>query len=56
MPKDNESELQKLPEPVRDEMKFSLVENLKDVMQIAIPDLAPKTPTRRKRTRKADEN
>ena len=55
MPKENEPELQKLPEPVRGEMQFSLVENLRDVVEIAIPDLKPKHPRRRKTTKKINE-
>ena len=39
LPRDNESELDKLPEPVRDEMKITLVDRLEDVMRVAIPDL-----------------
>ena len=39
LPKDNESELEKLPENVRGEIEVSLVENLSDVVKIAIPDL-----------------
>ena len=39
IPKDNESELEKLPDAVRDEVTVSLVENLTDVVKIAIPDL-----------------
>ena len=39
LPKDNESELEKLPDTVRKEMKISLVESLSDVVKIAIPDL-----------------
>ncbi|MCY4144001.1 MAG: endopeptidase La [Gammaproteobacteria bacterium] len=39
LPKDNESELEKLPDTVRNEMKISLVESLSDVVKIAIPDL-----------------
>ncbi len=39
LPRDNESELDKLPEPVRDEMKITLVDRLEDVVRVAIPDL-----------------
>ena len=39
LPKDNESELEKLPDAVREEMEISLVERLSDVVKIAIPDL-----------------
>ena len=40
LPKENERELEKLPDPVREEMKISLVESLSDVVRIAIPELA----------------
>lgn len=40
LPKDNESELEKLPNVVRDEMTVSLVSTLSDVVRIAIPDLS----------------
>ena len=40
IPKENETELQKLPEVVRDEIEVTLVENLTDVVKVAIPDLA----------------
>ena len=39
LPKDNEAELSKLPDTVRDDMKFSLVNTLADVVEIAIPEL-----------------
>ncbi len=39
LPKENESELEKLPDTVREEMQISLVECLSDVVKIAIPDL-----------------
>ena len=39
LPKDNESELEKLPDNVRGEIEVSLVENLSDVVKIAIPEL-----------------
>ena len=39
LPKENESELEKLPEIVRNEMKITLVSTLTDVVKIAIPDL-----------------
>ena len=39
LPKANESELSKLPDTVRSEMTFSLVNTLADVVKIAIPDL-----------------
>ena len=40
LPKDNESELEKLPKLVRDEMKVTLVDRLEDVVKVAIPDLS----------------
>lgn len=39
LPKDNESELDKLPSSVREDMQISLVETLTDVVRIAIPNL-----------------
>lgn len=39
LPKDNESELEKLPSSVREDMQISLVETLADVVKIAIPNL-----------------
>ncbi len=41
MPKDNESEFEKLPDSVKDDVTISLVENLTDVVKIAIPSLCP---------------
>lgn len=40
IPKENESELQKLPDVVRDDIEVTLVENLTDVVKVAIPGLA----------------
>ena len=42
LPKDNEAELTKLPDAVRDDMEFSLVDTLSDVVKIAIPELTGK--------------
>lgn len=39
LPRDNESELEKLPDTVREEVTISLVDNLADVVKIAIPDI-----------------
>lgn len=39
LPKDNEAELKKLPDTVRNDMEFTLVNTLADVVQVAIPDL-----------------
>ena len=39
LPRDNEPELSKLPEPVREEMQITLVDRLEDVFEVAIPDL-----------------
>lgn len=39
LPKDNEAELNKLPDAVRDDMEFTLVNTLADVVEIAIPAL-----------------
>ena len=40
LPRDNETELAKLPTPVRDEMTVTLVDRLEDAVKVAIPDLA----------------
>ncbi len=39
LPRENEPELDKLPEPVRHEMEITLVDRLEDVVRVAIPDL-----------------
>ena len=39
LPRENEPELDKLPDPVRDEMEITLVDRLEDVVRVAIPDL-----------------
>ena len=39
LPRENEPELDRLPEPVRDEMEITLVDRLEDVVRVAIPDL-----------------
>ena len=39
LPKDNESDLSKLPETVRGELTFTTAETLQDVLQVAIPNL-----------------
>ncbi len=39
LPRENEPELDKLPEPVRDDMEITLVDRLEDVVRVAIPDL-----------------
>ena len=39
LPRENEPELDKLPELVRDEMEITLVDRLEDVVRVAIPDL-----------------
>ena len=39
LPRDNESELAKLPVPVRDEMEVTLVDRLEDAVKVAIPGL-----------------
>lgn len=41
LPKDNESDLQKLPKTVREEMQFTLAENLADVLDTAFAEEAP---------------
>ena len=39
LPRDNESDLSKLPEAVRDELTFTTAETLEDVLRVAIPGL-----------------
>lgn len=39
LPKDNEADLAKLPDTVREEVQFTLVETLKEVIAVAIPQL-----------------
>ena len=39
LPRENESELDKLPGPVREDMEITLVDRLEDVVRVAIPDL-----------------
>ena len=39
IPKDNEADLAKLPEAVRNEMTITLAEHLHDVLQESLPDL-----------------
>ena len=39
LPRDNEAELAKLPEPVRKEMEVTLVDRLEDAVRVAIPGL-----------------
>ena len=39
LPRDNEADLEKLPDSVREEMTFTLVERLEEVLAVAIPDL-----------------
>lgn len=56
MPKENESELQKLPDTVKTDIEISLVDTLTDVVKIAIPDLAKARSTKRKRTVKSTAN
>jgi len=40
LPKENEADLDKLPKSVRDDLQFTLVERLEEVIDLAIPDLA----------------
>ena len=49
MPKENESELQKLPPTVKTDMTISLVDTLTEVVKIAIPDLVKPKRTRRRK-------
>ncbi len=39
LPKDNEADLSKLPEIVKDELTITLAESLDDVLKVAIPKL-----------------
>jgi ATP-dependent Lon protease len=39
LPKENEKELEELPEHVRDQMEFVFVERIEDVLTAAIPAL-----------------
>ncbi len=39
LPKDNEADLAKLPDTVREELQITLVETLKEVITVAIPQL-----------------
>ena len=39
LPRDNESELAKLPSAVRDQMRVTLVDRLEDAVKVAIPEL-----------------
>jgi ATP-dependent Lon protease len=40
LPKENEKDLRELPEPVRQEMEFVLVERIDEALRVAIPPLA----------------
>ena len=42
LPKDNEADLAKLPQTVRDDLTFTLAETLADVLAVAIPGLEQK--------------
>jgi ATP-dependent Lon protease len=46
LPKDNEKDLRELPEEVRKEMEFLLVERIEEALAAALPDLARRFPTR----------
>ena len=39
LPQDNESDLQKLPATVKEELTFTFAETLQDVLTVAIPEL-----------------
>jgi ATP-dependent Lon protease len=55
LPKDNEADLDKLPESVRNDLRIHLVERLEEVVEIAIPGLqkhtAAKPKAKKTRTR-----
>lgn len=48
LPKDNESDLTKLPQTVRDDLTFTLADTLEDVLKVAIPKLGKKRPRKAK--------
>ena len=56
MPKENESELIKLPDVVKTDLKISLVDKLSDVVKIAIPELNKTTRRKRQTKAKSTEN
>ncbi|MCR9276669.1 MAG: endopeptidase La [Pseudomonadaceae bacterium] len=41
LPKDNESDLEQLPESVREDLTITLASRLEDVLAVALPDLKP---------------
>ena len=43
LPKENEAELFKLPDLVREEMEVTLVDRFEDAVKVAIPDLEPES-------------
>ena len=47
LPKENEKDLRELPDHVRAEMEFVLVERIEDVLATAIPRLAERLTTAR---------
>jgi ATP-dependent Lon protease len=47
LPKENEKDLRELPDHVRAEMEFVLVERIEDVLAAAIPRLAERLTTAR---------
>jgi ATP-dependent Lon protease len=44
LPKDNEKDLRELPEPVRKEMEFLLVDRIEDALAAALPELTSRFP------------
>ena len=44
LPKANEKDLRELPDPVRNEMKFVLVETVEDVLRAALPSVLEPLP------------
>jgi ATP-dependent Lon protease len=40
LPKENDKDLRELPEPLRQEMKFVLVDSVEDVIEAAVPELS----------------
>ena len=40
LPRDNEADLEKLPQTVRDELEFTLADKLTDVLKVTVPELS----------------
>jgi ATP-dependent Lon protease len=46
LPKENEKDLQELPEPVRDQIEFVFAEHIQDALTAAIPELGDRLSSR----------